>query len=332
LDRYAVLFPDGEIPFDLRKARIHCLINTGDIKGAMSKAEKLAQDHPGVESVMLLMDVQLTKGDLAGLEVSARRLLQQDGLTSGQLLRAAQFAQLKNPSLAKKFWLRAAQGASDDPDLTAFAVQMAAKLGVENERGSLMQRMMEYAAQGQGPMQVMTMEQTLEMMREGRQRQEQLQQMYASGEAPLQLLAKDGLAQVFRGIAELNRALSDAHLRRRILIRHGGRMLLPADYAAAANKWRLHCDTTALLVAHELGILEKVEQVFKPLRIPRHLTTSLIEQRDKLKPHQQAQLDDSRAVLELISKGKLRVWPRLTPLHSHRRPNGLIRQNSLRAK
>lgn len=307
LNRYAYLFPNGKLPADLRKLRVHCLINTGDIKGAQNEAEELAQDEPGVESVMLLMDVQLTKGDLTGLEVSARRLLHQGDLTSGQLLRAAHLAQLKNPALAKKFWMRAAEAASEDPDLTAFAFQMAAKLGVENQKGSLMQRMMEYAAQGQGPVRVMTMEQTIEMMREGRERQEQLEQIYASGEAPLQLWARGGLAQVFRGLAGWNRTLPDAHVRRRILIRHGSRTMLPVDYAGAAKNWRLHCDNTALLLAHELGVLGKIEQVFKPLRIPRHVTTALIEQRDKLRPHQQAQLDESRAVLDLLSRGKLNV-------------------------
>lgn len=307
IDRYAHLFPEPKLPADLRRLRVHCLINTSDIKRAQSEAEELAQDEPGVESVMLLMDVQLTKGDLTSLEVSARRLLHQGDVTSGQLLRAAHLTQLRNPALAKKFWMRAVEGASEDPDLTAFAFHLAAKLGVENEKVSLMQRMMEYAAQGQGPMQAVTMEQTLEMMREGRERQEQLEQIYASGESPLQLWARGGLARVFRGLAEWNRTLSDAHIRRRILIRHGGRTMLPVDYAGAAKNWRLHCDTTALLLAHELGVLGKIEQVFKPLRISRHLTTALIEQRDKLRPHQQAQLDESRAVLDLLSRGKLHV-------------------------
>jgi hypothetical protein len=307
LSKYEALFPNGKLPADLRKLRVHCLINTSNIKGALGEAEKLVQDHPGVESVMLLMDVQLIKGDLTGLEVSARQLLNQGDITSAQLLRAAYLVQLENPTLAKKFWTRAAETASEDPDLTAFAVHMAAKLGVENQRGSLMQRMMEYAAQGQGPMKVMTMEQTLEIMREGRERQEQLQQMYASGEAPLQMLAKGGLAQVFRGTAEWNRTINDAHLRKRILIRHGGRTLLPADYTKAAENWRLHCDTTSLLLAHELGVLDKIEKLFKPLRIPRNVTTALIAQRDNLRPHQPSQLDDSRIVLDLVSKGKLHV-------------------------
>lgn len=103
LNKYESLFPNDKLPADLRKLRVHCLINTGDIKEAMGEAEKLTQDYPGVESVMLLMDVQLTKGDLTGLEVSARRLLNQADLTSGQLLRAAHLVQLKNPTLAKKF-------------------------------------------------------------------------------------------------------------------------------------------------------------------------------------------------------------------------------------
>src|ERR1051326_1018237 len=50
IDKYAYLFPNGELPAGLRKLRVHCLINTGDIKGAQSEAEKLAQDTPGAES------------------------------------------------------------------------------------------------------------------------------------------------------------------------------------------------------------------------------------------------------------------------------------------
>lgn len=307
LDQYKPFFPDGNLPAELRRLRVHCLINTGDIKAASSEAERLAEEDSSVENVVLLMDVHLIKGDLTGLEVSARHLLRQGGLTPEQLLRAAHLVQLNNPSLAKKFWLRAVEGAAEDPETTAFAVHMAAKLGVENQRGSLMQRMMEYAEQGQGPMKVMTMEQTLEMMREGKQRQEQLEEMYAASEAPLQFLAKGGLAQVFRGLTEWNRGLADSHHKKRILIRHGGRILPAIDYAKGAKNWRLHCDVTALLLAHEVGVLEKIEKLFKPLRISRNVTTALIAQRDKLKPHQQSVVDESRTVLDLVSKGKLRV-------------------------
>jgi nucleoside phosphorylase/tetratricopeptide (TPR) repeat protein len=307
LNQYEPLFPNGKLPADLRKLRVHCLINTSDIKGALSEAESLAQDNPTVESIMLLMDVQLTKGDLTGLEVSARDLLRRTDLTSEQLLRAAHLVKLNNPSLAKKFWLQAVESAAEDPQLTAFAIDMAARLGLENQRGSLMQRMMEYAEQGQGPMKVMNMEQALEIMREGREQQEQLEQMYASGEAPLHALAKGGLAQVFRGLAEFNRTLTDNRSRRRIYIRHGGRTLLPIDYIEQSKTWRLYCDITSLLLVHELGVLEQIEKLFKPLRISRHLTTALIAQRDKLKPHQKAQLDESHAVLEMLSKGKFHV-------------------------
>ena len=306
LDRYEPLFPNGKLPSDLRRLRVHCLI-TDDIGRALDEAQSLTKDDPSVENTMLLMDVQLTKGDLIGLEVSARSLLHRDELTSEQRLRAAHLVQINNPSLAKKFWSQAVESAADDPNLTAFAVQMAAKLGVENQRGSLMQRMMEYAAQGQGPVKVMNMEQTLEIMREGRQRREKLEQMYASGEAPLQFLMKEELAQVFRGLAEWNRSRPDGRHRRRILVRNGGRILPQLDDAEGMKDWRLHCDITSLLLAHELGVLEKIEKIYKPLRISRYVTTALIAERDKLKPHQQAQLDESRAVLEIVAKGRIHV-------------------------
>jgi nucleoside phosphorylase len=322
LNQYEHLFPNGKLPSDLRRLRVHCLVNTSDIKGALGEAEKLAKDDPSVENLMLLMDVQLTKGDLTGLEVSARHLLNREDLTSGQLLRAAHLVKLNNPSLAKRFWTRAVESAAEDPNLTAFAIDMAAKLGLENQRGSLMQRMMEYAEQGQGPMKVMNMEQALEIMREGRQQQDRLEQMYGSGEAPLHALAKGGLAQVFRGLAEWNRTVTDSHRGSRILIRHGGRSLPPLAYMEAAKNWRLHCDITSVLLAYELGILEKIEKLFRPLRISRHVTTALIAQRDKLKPHQKAQLDESHAVLEMLSKGRLQVLEERLPddwMHEVRR-------------
>jgi hypothetical protein len=305
LNQYEPLFGDGRLPFDLRRLRIHCLVDS-DIKEALAEAEAVAQEDESMESLMLLMDVRLTKGDLVGLELSARELLNRDDVTAEQYLRVAHLVKLNNPSLAKRLWLRAVENAADSAELTAFAVDIAAKLGLEKYRGSLMQRMMEYAEQGQGPMRAVSMEQTLQMMRETAQQQAQLQQMYAAAEAPIHLVAKGGLAQVLHGLAEWNRS-ADRRERRHLLVRHGGRTLLPIDYQEVATNWRLHCDISSLLLAYELGVLEKIERQFKPLRISRQTVTALIAQRDKLKPHQKSQVDQSQTLLEMITKGRLRV-------------------------
>lgn len=305
LDQYEPLFGDGKLPFELRRLRIHCLID-GDIKRALGEAETLAQEDESAASVMLLMDVRLSKGDLVGLELSARGLLDRHDVTAEQHLRAAHLVRLNNPSLARRLWLRAVENAGDNAELTAFALDIAARLGLEKQRGSLMQRMMEYAEQGQGPMRAMNMEQTLQMMRETTQQQAQLQEMYAAGEAPIHLMAKGGMAQVLRGLAEWNRG-ADSRNRRHLMVRHGGRTLLPINYQEVATNWRLHCDISSLLLAHELGVLEKIERQFKPLRISRHAVTALIAQRDKLKPHQKSHVDQSQTLLEMVAKRKLRV-------------------------
>lgn len=310
LNQYEPLFGDKKLPFDLRRLRIHCRVDT-DIKQALSEAEELAQEDESVESLMLLMDVRLTKGDLIGLELNARQLLQRSDVSAEQFLRAAHLVRLNNPSLAKRLWLRAVEHA-DSAELTAVAVDIAAKLGLEKQRGTLMERMMEFAARGEGPMKSMNMEQTLQIMKEGVRHQEQLQQMYAAGEAPIHLLAKGGLAAVFHGLAQWNRS-ADSRNRHHLLVRHGGRTLLPINYGEVSQQWRLHCDITSLLLAHELGVLEKIERLFKPLRISRHSVTALIAQRDKLKPHQKSQLEEAEALLESLVKGKFRVLDRELP-------------------
>lgn len=305
LNQYEPLFEEGKLPFELRRLRIHCLIDS-DIKTALSEAQALALEDGSATSLMLLMDVRLSKGDLVGLELNARELLNRAEVTAEQFLRAAHLVQLNNPSLAKRLWLRAVENAANSAELTVFALDIAARLGLEKQRGSLMQRMMEYAEHGEGPIKAMNMEQTLQMMKEATQQNAQLQQMYAAAEAPIHLVAKGGMVQVFHGLAGWNRA-ADCRNRRHLMVRHGGRTLLPINYPEVATNWRLHCDISSLLLAHELGVLEKIERQFRPLRISRHTVTALIAQRDKLKPHQKSQVDQSKTLLEIVAKKKLRV-------------------------
>ena len=81
--------------------KINCLIDS-NIKEALVEAEALVQDDRSVENLMLLMDVRLTKGDLVGLEFTARELVNRNDVPTEQCLRAAHLVRLSNPSLARK--------------------------------------------------------------------------------------------------------------------------------------------------------------------------------------------------------------------------------------
>jgi hypothetical protein len=290
------------------------LLQAGEVNNALVEAEKLSQDDPSIGHVLLKMDVQLVKGDLVAFEVQARRLLDRQELTSEQSLRIANLVKHGNHKLAKKFWWRAVESAQDDPDLAPFAFHLAGMLGLENQSASLLHRMMADAAVGQGPLQSVTMKETLEMLSARASHLKQLEQLNQAGEISLQCYAKGGLSLVFRGLAERNkiRDLVGAYSEP-IYVRYGGRPAAQNQFVAQAKHWRLHCDETALLLAHELGVLPKIESQFKPLLIPREIAPALVAQCDKLRPAQQAHLESGRLLVDLESRNAISVDEFRTP-------------------
>lgn len=309
LEKYQSLFPNNKLPGDLNRLKIQCLIDK-NIVLALQEAENLISGDSDIENLMLLMLVQQVKGEFEALSVSARKLFKNTNASAVQLLQGADLIQHQNPELAKKLWSKAMeQGVLDDPILTVFAIDLSSRLGLENERTPLMQRMMEYAEQGIGPLEVMNLEQAVKIMKEGRERDEAINRSYGTANLPIHLAVQQkniSLAQIFHSIPEEN-IVVNIHKRPRVFIRHGGRILFQDDYSEFSKTWRLYCDITSLILAHEFGILEKVEEIFKPLRISKNVIPALIDQLKKLKPHQKSQLDESQEVLNLVSKEKLKV-------------------------
>lgn len=310
LKKYELLFPHNELPTHLRRLKIHCLIKT-DIKKALEEAETLAKDNRSVENIVLLMDVHLVKGDLTGLQVVSKKLLQRDDVNAQDLLRAAHIVQVKDANLAAKFWTRAVGiGVPDDPELVAFAQGIASKLGLESESDELMSRMMRQAHEGRGPMKIMSLRQLFKHREKWARAEQEIDQKYGTGEIPLQLLSNRknvSLAKIFFFIADKNKLNPDLHHSPRLLIRHGSRIICPLENFADSKNWHLHLDITSLLLAHKLGILEKLEKSFRPLKISRHTVTALIEQRDGLRPHQKSQLENSQTVADLHDKKKIKT-------------------------
>lgn len=310
LEKYEPLFPNNKLPDHLRRLKIHCLIKT-DIKNALEEAETLARDDRSVENIALLMDVHLVKGDLTGLQVVSRKLLQRDDVEAQDLLRAAHIVQVKDANLATKFWTRAVEiGVPDDPELVVFAQSIASKLGLEDESAELTQRMMQQAHEGRGPMKLMSIRQLLKRGEKWSKAQQEIDQKYGAGEIPLHLLSSHknmSLAEIFFWRADKNKASRDIHQSARLLTRHGARIIYPLENFANSKNWNLHLDITSLMLAHKLGILEKLEKLFKPLKISRHTVTALIEQRDGMRPHQKSQLETSEAVAGLYDKNKIKL-------------------------
>jgi hypothetical protein len=314
LDRYVGLFPKNHLPSELARLRIQCLVKTADLLQAQTDAEELLQRDPSVDNIISLINVQLTKMDSTGAMHAARMLRQRDDVTPEQLLTAARLMALDDIHLAREFWRRSKDAALNDSNLAAEALSLAFALGLDHEAGPLLGRIQEFASRGEGPVQVFDIEKMLEIMKERAEHLNRIHGLYQAGEAPLTLVTKQvkrPLADIIHGQSELNRLAKDLYLQPQIYIRHGARLIPPLT-AERTYGWRLHLDVTALLLAEELGVLDKVETCFKPLYISAQMSSALRAQRMALAPHQQSQLTSDEIIVRQNTESKLQVLDRET--------------------
>lgn len=309
--KYEYVFPNGRLPFHLRQLRIAAL-QEFDIKAASSEAALLSQENNSIENLSMLIGIQRVKGDLLGLQVTARSLLRREDASSKELLRAAQFVAVKDRPLAARLWKKALEhDFTSDPGLVAFAQGIASKLGLERESRGLMRQMMSDAAAGRGPMKQMLFADAVAWMRERNLALSELNRKYGTGEIPVHLWVNQRgltLVQLFQGIAAGNKNETDVGKQFRIMGRSGARLPYPTAFFDSSSGWTLHLDVSTLILADYLGILDLLESQFRPIKISRHVVTSLIEQRDNLMPHQRSQLDNSRSIIKLFQDKKLRTF------------------------
>lgn len=312
LEKYAPLFPGGVLPENLTRVRIYSKLRTKDISGAVAEAERLVGENDSTENIITLLDVLRAKGDLTSIEATARRLRNRE-LTALQCLQLAELVRVENSDLAKEFWRRTKNDAENDRELAPVAVGLAFRLGLDREIGSLWQRINEVAQSDDESIRMMDIEQVLAMMRENQTALEKIHELYDSGEAPLALVAqrfKRPMIDIFNGLATGNESASASAwpLRPRLWIRHGARLLPPSENLQKSSEWRLHLDGSALLLADHLGILDKIEQSFRPLRISGKLPAALLAQRKELLDIQKSQLEKCRIIASLVERGKLRSF------------------------
>lgn len=322
LQKYEYLFPGDVLPPNLRRVRVYSKLNAQDITGALTEAERLAGEDDSVANIITLIDVLRAKGDLPSIEATVKRLRNRD-LTALQCLQLAALIRAENSDLAREFWRRAKGEAQNDKSLAPVAVDLAFKL-IDREIGPLWERVHEVAQSEDESIQVFDIEQFLATMRHRQEAFEKIQELYGSGEAPLALVAdrfKRPIIDMFYDLANENQSTSATnwHLRPRLFIRHGARLLPPSENFQNSSEWRLHLDGTALVLADHLGLLDKIEQTFKPLRISAKLPAALLAQRNELLDIQQSRLTNCQTIVNLVEQGSY------DPLRAGRRPRILKR-------
>ena len=304
-------FPDSTLPAELLSLRLKSLTAQGNYSKAVAEAEALHQRQNTPESLLTLIEAQLQKGDVAGIVYNAQKILHLPDVEPKYVLRVAKIAALEDAELAKKLWRRVKDDILDDPELVRDALDIGFAIGLDAESRDLLARMKQYAEQSNTPFTTFSFKETLRQMQRSIKRRNQIDSFYGKGTLPLHFLAGENgftLATMLHALPEQNRAETDLRRCAKILVRHGGRSMREGFFDVKIGV-RLYMDVTAFMTATDLGILEKVEKLFAPIRVPAALPNALTAERQKLAgSHQLAEIVVHRRVLTALEKGKFELF------------------------
>ncbi len=317
LDANAGIFRDGRLPTQLRRARALAQQARGVLPDAVAEAEALVRDAPTTENLLTLAHIYFSKGDLKGLAITARRLGGRTDLAVESALQLARIVQLEDRPLAETLWRQSIeQGVPDDA--VGPAVTLGYQLGLDREVTPLLSRLKRLGHQDRGGIQLGSIEKFISFIEERRQQGAKVEELYRNGTAPIHAIAhalNRPLVDFYHRLPGANEAAPSPQEQFILLARHGGRAL-PDAFEQQTPTWRLHLDTTALLLAAHLEILDPVESAFKPLRIPQELVLALLQMREQLEHHQPSRLQRCRDIVDLVEAGRLRVLQPTNPLNA----------------
>lgn len=298
------LFRDGKLSPDVRALKALAQHKQGDWAEALQEAESMHRESPSLETFFGLFYLLQKSGDTRRCATLSRELLGWRTAKPAQLLQAAAVAQLHDLSLAKQLWRRANQPPIKNLDLAAASMDLAYRIGLRPEGDTLLKRLTEAAAKGKGPLQMKTMDDMLSMMRENQKQAEELNQKYFKGELPVHLLSEQmgvPLSTLFHSQLVANREEKNLFRTPIIFTRAGNRPVLETKPTP------LLADITSLTIAADLGLLDKIEATFSPLLISPHVTTSLAEQVQRMRPSQPDRHAAREEFVRLIKVGTIEI-------------------------
>jgi nucleoside phosphorylase len=306
IEGYKKSLDEERLPSDLWRIQVYCQA-TFDLPLALANARDLAHLHPTTANLLLLIDIHHRMGDLKAVALIARELNTRNDVAPWDMLWIAKWICAEHRDLAIDFWRHAKERVLNDPDLLGYTITLGMTLGLDKETEPLFRKMEDYTAVGKGPFKVFTLDKLFEWKKERDEYLQFINQNYGKGTLPLHIIASEvgvTLAEILHRYPDENRRSFDPLSTRRIFIRHGGRAS-DSSLVESLSDRLLHLDISAILVAEDLGILEKVEKSFSPLYISSETPRSLSHQRLELMSQQPSRLNIFERVLDLLENRKL---------------------------
>ncbi len=306
LDENTYRFKQSKLSPKLKRLRIACREELGDLPSAVKEAEDLASSHPFIENYLTLAWLCFKQSDYVKLSLVSRNIIKHKKINAEQTLMLSQWITNDNKRLAIELWNKAKDIGIPD-ELVTTAIAQGYKLGLDRELSHLSQRMYNLADKGKGGIYKFEFKDLREMMKQDVKIQGKLDEMYKKGETPIHPLVDLYnwlLLDNYHGFLELKEPNPDPMNQIPLFARHGGKQILK-DFPEKVPEWKLHLDITALLLAEHLDILKLVERAFMPLFIPDKTILLLEKLRSEIPHHQPSILEAGQEVINLVDRERI---------------------------
>lgn len=310
LDGNSHKYQNGKMPIDLRQLRIACQRELGVLSEAIKNAESLFLEDPSIENLLNLAQLSYDKGDIDRLVLLARKLINYPNAPAELLFIMCHQIRAKDKHLAQDLWRKAVDiGLSDNFIGEAWIIGITLGLGSDTRLRKVAQKARELAHEGKGGIYEFNHKDLLEFTPPLPYQSVNFSELYQTGNVAIHLAAN----QLNIPIIELYHARLNEIAKNfqplyqfSLFARHGSWGGFEATFSQKPI-FRLNVDVTSLILASHIEILDDVESIFKPIRLPFMTMQFLQEQQQKLLEgslHEKASLEQ---VINLIAQSKIRV-------------------------
>jgi hypothetical protein len=307
LDENAEMFPNSELPSDLRRLRISCYQAVGLLDEARNEAEALVREEANTQNLSLLFHVHVQAGNLKDACLPARKLVRAPDTSPELLVEVARVMRLEDPTVASEALRQAVERDVQGPQPVGVAATVALQLNEDSLLPVLFRKMAEEAKRGTPLLRTASLDEILEFKRASDERSRFALDQWRSGKVPVHCLRPVlNVPLAAWPVLALHEAPSDGSLSKQLAVffRHGGRPATPSS----RDIKRLYVDLTALHLSYQLGILPLVEEVFGPLYLPPAARLSLVAQADEAQRSQPDVVEAQTIVAEHLDGGRIQVW------------------------
>jgi len=309
-EKHKKLFQGASFSGELRRIRSRCLYLLGRFSDAREELRLIQAEEISTEDRFQLFDTQLKSGDPSGAIVTARELLEARDVTADGLIHIADRVRAEDMHLAREAFRRAQEIGIDDPITAAHALDVGFMLGEDHRLADILRLATQDAGTPGAPMQAFDLEEFGSMMRDRRTAAEEIEREYREGRIPIHLLScmgENSLPVLF-WLAPENCRKSQQPLSGcwSLKIQHGTVRKSRIRHTEPPEGG-IFLDVTSLLLMHELGILEVVEENITPLLISSSTLAWLEEEIAKATGYQILREEAKRHVAIVAETGRLQI-------------------------